>query len=85
MVTDQNHTKHANSMHLQGLQPALHGLLLARGLPVLGRQDGLGRGGPRQGVAKGGLQQYIAPELAQQLLEHIALQLAQRGDEHLRR
>ena len=72
-------------IYLQGLEPALHGLLLARGLPVLGRQERLGSAGARQAVPEGRLQQHAAPKLAQQLLKHVALQLAQRGDQHLNR
>ena len=81
----ENATTRIHGAYLQGLQPALHSLLLACGLAVLGGQDGLCRRGARQRVAKGGLQQNVAPELAQQLLKDVPLQLAQGRHQHLRR
>jgi hypothetical protein len=69
--------------HLQGLQPALHCGLLTCGGPVAA-----GRERPRGGCAghrvpERRLDENAAPQLPQQLLKHVRLQLPQRGDQHL--
>ena len=73
------------SAHLQCLQPAQDGGLLAGGVAALRcRERPRGRGAGHR-VPERRLDEHAAPKLPQQLLEHVRLQLPQRRHQHLQR